>query len=360
MTDAVAYYPPETRVLTLTLLRRERMLPARGEVLVTQGQRVEPSDVVARTEFGGQYRILDIARLLRVPASKTAKLLKRSVGDTVEVGDVIARRSGLGARRVRASVAGRITHFDEQEGRMAIEVSGEPLELSAYLKGTVGNVFENRGVVVETAGAMIQAAWGIGGESYGVLRVVSESPDGPLKTSVIDHKAHGRVVVSGGWLTEAALEQAQQLQLRGIIAGSIEGDLIETAMQMPFPIILTEGIGRIAMSEPIFELLQAQEGREASFNATVRTRWGATRPEILIPLPSDTRPSMPEAVGAPLTMGARVRIVRGEHLGWVGVVADIPSRAQRLDTGMRVHGAMVRFDRDSTVFVPFANLEVMR
>jgi len=360
MAEPTAYYPPETRVMPLTLIRRERMLPTAGHILVSTGQRVESSDVVAQTELGGQFRTFEIARLLRVPPARAMRYLKKGRGDVVRAGEVIASRAGLGVRPVRSPVAGMVVDIDERDGRVAIEVASKQIEVHAYVKGVVGNVLGSLGVVVETPGALIQAAWGIGGESFGVLRMVAESGDEPLIGSSIDIKAHGSIVVGGGWIAASALEQAQQLQLKGIIAGSIEGNLIESATKMPFPIILTEGVGRVAMAAPIFDLLRSQDGREVSISAETRTRWGLVRPEVLIPLPSDTRPPMPPAVGAPLTVGARVRVVRGPHMGQVGTVSAIPGRAQRIEIGMRVHGAEVRFSPTSTVFVPFANLELLR
>ena len=360
MTEPTTYYPPETRVMPLTLIRRERMLPAPGEVLVLAGARVEPADVVARAEVGGQFRTLEIARLLRVPPAKAAGYLKKDMNDVIKAGEVIASRPGLPARHVRSPVAGTIVDVDDHDGRVAIQVASDKVELRAYLKGTIGNVLGNWGVVIETPGALIQAACGFGGESYGVLSVATELTGEPLKASSIDLKAHGSVVVGGGWIHESALEQAQQLQLKGMIAGSIDAGLLEMARRMPFPIILTEGIGQIAMATPIFDLLQSQDGREVSINAVTRTRWGVQRPEILIPLPSETRPPMPPAVGAPLTVGARVRVVRGPTAGWVGTVSAIPAHAQRIETGTRVHGVEVQFSSTSIAFVPFANLELLR
>ncbi len=360
MPDSADYYPPETRVMPLTLIQRERILPVPGEVLVQSGTRVEPSDVVAQAEPGGQFRTLDIARLLGVPPGRVVRYLKKQIDDPVKAGEVIASRPGLPARQARSPAAGVLVAIDKRAGRVAIEVASKPIELRAYVKGVVGNVLASRGVVVETPGAIIQAVWGLGGEAYGVLRVVTESTGEPVKASSIDIQMHGSIVAGGGWITTSALEQAQQLQLKGLIAGSIEGDLIETALKMSFPILLTEGVGRFGMAAPIFELLQSQDGREVSISAQTRTRWGIMRPEILIPLPSDTRPPMPPAVGAPLTVGARVRVVRGPQIGQVGTVVSIPARAQRIDIGVRVHGADVQLKPDTTAFVPFANLELLR
>ena len=360
MRETTAYYPPETRVMPLTLIRRDRMLPADGNVLVGPGQRVEASDVVAQVELGGQFLTFEIARLLRVPPARAVRYLKKGKDDVVKAGEVIAGRMGLGVRPVRSPVDGVIVDVDERDGRVAIEVASRLFELRAYVKGVVSNVLGRLGVVIETPGALIQAALGIGGESFGVLRAVSEAPDEPLRASSIDIRAHGSIVVGGGWITASALEQAQQLQLRGMIAGSLEGDLLETARQMPFPIMVTEGVGRIGMATPIFELIRAQDGREASINGETRTRWGIVRPEILIPLPAETRPPLPPAVGAPLTAGARVRVVRGPHMGQVGTVTAIPARTVRIEIGTRVHGADVRFSPTASAFVPFANLELLR
>lgn len=360
MSELTTYYPPETRVMPMTLIRRERLLPTPGVIVVGLGQRVEPPDIVAQTELGGQFRTLEVARLLRVPPSKVKRYLKKGIDSPVTAGEVIASRPGLPPRQVRSPINGTLVGFDPHTGRVALESEGRQIDLRAYLKGVIGNVMEGRGVIVETPGALIQAAWGIGGESFGVLRVATDTASEPLKASSIDIKMHGSIVVGGGWITASALEQAQQLQLKGMIAGSIEGDLIPAALEMTFPIILTEGIGRVEMAAPIFELIRSQEGREVSISAETRTRWGVTRPEILIPLPSDTRPPPPPAVGSPLTVGARVRVLRGPYRGKVGTVASIPVRAQRIEIGIRVHGADVRLASGMTVFVPFANLELLR
>jgi hypothetical protein len=55
-----------------------------------------------------------------------------------------------------------------------------------------------------------------------------------------------------------------------------------------------------------------------------------------------------------------VRVLRGPNAGWVGTIATIYPRAQRIETGSRVHGAEVRFGTVSSAFVPFANLELLR
>jgi hypothetical protein len=107
-------------------------------------------------------------------------------------------------------------------------------------------------------------------------------------------------------------------------------------------------------------LLSSQSGREASLSALTQTRWGVRRPEIIIPLPVDSRPALATPLGTPLTVGARVRVIRGPLQGASGNVADIPDRSAQIDSGARVHGAEVELDVVGKMFVPFANLEILR
>ena len=66
MSEAGVYYPPETRVLPLTVIRRERMLPMPGKVLVNPGDRVQPAQPVAQAEVSGEVSVVNVAHLLRV------------------------------------------------------------------------------------------------------------------------------------------------------------------------------------------------------------------------------------------------------------------------------------------------------
>ena len=84
--------------MPLTLIQCERRLPAKGEVLVHPGERVEPTDVVARVHQTQDFRIVDVARKLGVPKSQVKRFLLKSVGDTVEAGQTIAMRGGLPGR----------------------------------------------------------------------------------------------------------------------------------------------------------------------------------------------------------------------------------------------------------------------
>ncbi len=352
------YYPPLTRVLPLTTVRRERLLPIEGEVLVGMGARVDPTDVVARAEVPGRYHILHVAEALDVAPDKAEQFIRVRPGHKVKAGQAIAgRRASLGLvpLLVRAPADGVVVAVGG--GRVLFESVGEPIEVHASLPGTIANVMPKFGVLVETVGALIQGVWGNGNEAFGVLKVVVKGHDEPLRARLIDVASHGAIVVGGSTMDQRALEQALELQVRGVIIGSLDPALVEMASSMPFPIIATEGLGKVSMTPSIFQLLSTNQGREAAISGQVQPRWGAIRPEIVIPLPARSAPP-PPTPDTPLQPGMEVRVSRGPRLGAVGTVQSLPPQPMPLETKARVWGAMVAFE-DQEAFVPLFNLEIL-
>jgi len=170
------YYPFEAQVTPLVNVRRERILPVPGDVLVKLNERVEPTQVVAHANLPGDFRVLSVAPELSVSPTKIKRYMQVKVGDNVRRGQVIAKKRN---RIVKSSMAGVLASIGS--GRVLVETPPTPFELRAYINGVVTNVLQNRGVVIETTGAVIQGAWGTGGESFGVLKRLVKSPDKSLR-----------------------------------------------------------------------------------------------------------------------------------------------------------------------------------
>ncbi len=352
------YYPFETWITPLTTVRRERVLPAPGELLVDSGDRVEPTQIVAVANLPGEFRILPVARLLDVPPARMKRYIRVKPGQEVQQGQVIARRGRVFARSVKSPIDGRVVASGG--GRMRIKGQPAKFELRAYIPGTVVNVVEPHGVIIETRGAVIQGKWGGGSESLGVLKCVVEKPDQPLRAEAVDPSCHGMILIGGTGLDSEALEQACELQVRGIVLGGLQPEMISPVARSPIPVVVTEGIGTMPMSAPAFDLLATNDGREAVVSGRVQPRDGVIRPEVVIPLPAETLPPTDTQPGAPLTVGARVRAVRAPYTGAVGRVVALPAQARRIETGAKVYGAEVNLGQEAPVFIPLANLEILR
>jgi hypothetical protein len=331
-----------------------------GKVLVNSGEKVQAAQVIAEAEVSGEVSVMNVAQLLRVPPARAHKYVKVREGADVSINTVIAAKGMLASGRIKSTVNGFVYRIDKATGRVLIKVISRPYQLLAYLPGSVTNIIAGYGVVIETTGAVIQGALGFGGEAFGVLQIAAKRAADPLKTRALDATMSGAIVVGGAYCDETALAQAIQAKVRALIVGSLDGSLLDAARAAPFPIILTEGLGRVPIAAPIFKLLKSNAGREVSISAVTRTRWGMQRPEILIPLPADTR-SEPPAFGMPLALGGRVRVLRGSRRGKVGQVTALLERAQEIETGAKVLCAEIDLGGDEgRVLVPFANLEIMR
>jgi len=349
------YYPPETRVSFRTVIHRERMLPVPGEVVVQPGQRVEPWDVVAQAAVPGGYRIVEIAQALKVRSQDVAQCLLKKDGDEVEAGVPLAARRGLLRRVVRSPVSGVIVAVGA--GRLLIEAETATVEVRAGMRGRVEQVRRNWGVAIETVGAVAQGVWGNGREGHGVLKVLSDSPQGILTRENLEVGSQGAVILAGQGMTLEALEFAAEVQVRGVVVGSLEAGLLSAVQAAPFPVIVSEGWGSIPMSTAIFEVLQANDGREVSLHGHLEVGWASRRPEVIVPMVAgETAPETP-SLDLPLALGATVRILRAPFMGATGSVVAMPDLPRRLPAGLALRGAEVLLANGEQVFVPFANLE---
>jgi hypothetical protein len=90
------FYLPQTVISPLTIVRKERRLPGRGDILVREGDRVEPVQVIGRAMVPGEFRIVNLAQMLGVPRRAVRRYLKVKPGQEVRQGDVLAARGGVG------------------------------------------------------------------------------------------------------------------------------------------------------------------------------------------------------------------------------------------------------------------------
>jgi hypothetical protein len=355
------YYPVESYVTPLTTIRRERLLPGPGQVSVRPGEMVGPVDVVARCQLPGDVRILDVSQALGVRRDRADKYVRKAAGDTVQANEVVAARKGLLSMLrggLRAPVDGEV--IEVRDGLILIRSASTTYELTAHIKGQVTNVMPQRGVVISAVGALIQGVWGSGGEAEGVLKVLVDNPQRPIRARSIDVSCHGTIVVGGRILDEKALEQAVEAKVRGVIAGSVNADLCPFVETLPFPVVITEGFGVFPMADPVFALLESNAGQQAMLSAETQTRWGARRPEVVIPLRAEDERQPEQVRPRPLQVGDRVRLLRAPYVGVVGRIDEVLEHPQTIESGARVPVARVELGEEELVLIPLVNLEVIR
>jgi len=353
----MTYLPPIAHLSPMTTIRREWRLPAPGTVAVRVNENVNARDTVAEAEVPERRVFLDIARAMNVPANLANRYLTCEVGDRLSAGDRIAEIKGILRRTVRAPGNGRVIAISE--GRVLFEVIGTPYELRARFPCLIGGSDGVQAITAETTGALIQAAWGNGRRDYGVLRLVGDGPGDQLTVDKLDTGLWGSILIAGSCNHAAPLHQATELSAHGLILGGLAASMIPVARRLSYPVVVLEGFGNIPINSAAYNLLSANQGTEASLDAAPSRPYEAHRPEIIIPLTSTRSLDLPEDV-IPLSPGVRVHVVRRPHMGAVGVVTELLTRAVRYPSGNMARSARLDLEGTGSVVVPLANLEVLQ
>jgi len=365
-------YTPGLRVARSLTVRKERILPLKGDVLVKQGDKVSADDVVARTQLPGDIEIVNLAFEIGCEPKEMPGKMTLKEGDAVSAGDVLAATSslfGLIKNEVRASCTGTVETVSAITGKVLLRKPPMPVQVTAYIDGTVVEVRENEGVVVETPGAFIQGIIGIGGETHGPIHIIAP-PDEVLDADRVDPSCAGKVVVGGKLVTLAALKAAQENAVSAVVSGGVHDVDLEAFLGYPLGVaitgheelgltlVITEGFGEIRMAERTFELLRSHEGRTASVNGATQIRAGVIRPEVVIPL-AKAEEAQHDAEGT-MRVGDVVRVIREPNFGQLVEVTALPSELVRIPTEASVRALIVRLADGTELTLPRANVEVIQ
>lgn len=347
---------PITHILASTTIRRYRQLLVNGRVLVRRGQPVSPVDVVAEAVLTPQHMLLDVARGLDMQPAQADKLLQVKAGDEVGEGDILAGRLGMGRRVVRAPYPGRV--MVAGDGQILLQLDGQPNALKAGYPGVVVDLIDERGVVIESTGALIQGMWGNGKINYGLLSVQAVTPDTVLTAEQLDVSQRGMVIFGAICADERVLRAAEELPARGLILASMDSALVPLALSMKYPIVLIEGFGRLPLDPLAFKLLSTCERREVAVNAEAWDSLSGTRPELVLSMPAQSYHE-PLIDSAAFTPGQTVRLTSHPYMGLVGTLVALHAGLSHLPSGLHAAAADVRLESGEVILIPLANLEVL-
>jgi hypothetical protein len=242
-------------------------------------------------------------------------------------------------------------------GQILLERGNSAIELKAGMPGTVTNLLEERGAIIQTTGSLIQGVWGNNRSDFGLMLNLMTAPDSLLTTSQLDVSLRGSVLLAGHCESAETLQAAAEMPVRGLILTSISPNILNTAMQMKYPIVIIEGFGKRAMNASAYKLLSTNIKREVALNAELE-RASNTRPEVIIPLPVAQDPPEPR-LSEIFTNGQTVRILRAPNSGAIGTLTNIKNGLTQLPSGVRALAGDVRFENGETVTIPLMNLEVI-
>ena len=372
-------FTPGLTVTARATYRARRILPIAGEVTVKAGDRVAADTVVAQTFMEGDVFPMKVAAALGAQPKDLPGLMLKKVGDAVRKDEPIARSKGIfGMMRTeaRSTADGVIEGVGDSTGMVMVRGPRIPIEVRAYVAGTVVEVLPGEGAVVEAAAALVQGIFGIGGEVHGPVAMACAGPDEELDADDVTPAMRGCVVVGGARMTAAAIARAREVGAAAVVSGGIDdqdlrdflghdiGVAVTGSERMGITLIVTEGFGSIAMAARTFALLASHAGRTASVNGATQIRAGVMRPEIVVPLDAAAAGTGPAvaaggATAGVLEVGTPVRVIRDPHFGVLGTVAALPEQPAVLGSGSKARVLEVAVAGGGRITVPRANVELI-
>jgi hypothetical protein len=367
-------YTPGLKVKEELLVKKQRILPLKGDVLVKVGDHVKPDDVVARTELPGNVVPINVANKLGIPPEDIEMVMLKKVGDEMEEGEMIALSKTLFIFKnpCHATIKGTIESISSITGQVLQRGEPTPVEVKAYVEGVVTQVFPDEGVEVQCVGSFVQGIFGIGGERNGPIKIAVSDNTVVLDDKLIDDSMAGQVVVGGSRVTADALNKAIKVGVRGIVVGGFDdkdlrdflgydiGVAITGSEDTVTTLVVTEGFGQINMANKTFDLLKKHEGETACINGATQIRAGVIRPELVVP--HETTEVSPNALADEITglkVGSPIRVIRHPYFGQLGQVTDLPSPLHTLESESKARILGVKFDSGEEAIVPRANVEMI-
>ncbi|MCK5684891.1 hypothetical protein KAJ27_12250 [bacterium] len=366
-------YTPGLKVVNEELVKVERRLPLKGDVVVTKGQKVRSEEVVAKTDLPGRVEIINVVNKLAISPADVPDAMKVREGDKVKKGDLIAevKMFFIFPSRVFAPADGSVESVSPVTGQVVFRHPPVPVEIPAYIDGEVDEIIPDEGVIIKSVSCFIQGIFGIGGEVVGELLILSSKKGDLLDESAITEKVKDKIIVVGSFISAGLIEKAKKFGCRGIIGGGIDaedlknflgydlGVAITGAEKKGITLIITEGFGKVAIADRTYNLLVQNQGRKTSINGATQIRAGVIRPEIIIPLgKSEVSADAISKVGG-MEKGGYVRLIREPGFGELVEVVDLPIKPVVIDTEAKVRSVTVRFSDGKELTIPRANVELV-
>lgn len=346
---------PLIHILPLATITRTRLMPVEGKIIAGVGQKVNPTDTVAEAIVGRKHLVIDVAQKLDIPQREVSKFIKVKKGQSVAKNDLLAESKGLFGKEIVAPATGTVVATGS--GKIVLETGGAVFELRAGIPGVVTQTIGLRGVVIRATGGVIQGVWGNGKLDYGTMQSLMEGPEDLFEPARIDVSLRGTILLGGHVESQKVFQNAAELAVRGLIITSLNPALLQVANQMPFPVLVLEGLGRRPMNANAYKLLSTNIKRDVSLNAETPNRQNNARPEVFIPLPVSQEPPEPREAET-FAPGQLVRVVFLSKPGRLGTILQLRPMAS-LPNGIKANAAEVRLENGEQILAPLTNLEVL-
>src|SRR5574337_22451 len=196
-------YTPGLRIAEKTKVASQRVLPLRGDVIVKKGDVLKAEDVVARTYLPGKVHAINAVNRLGIQPKDLREYMLKKEGDTVQKDEIIAETKPwvkMLKTVLLSPITGTIETISTVTGQVLLREPPRPIQVFAYIDGTVTEIMEKEGVVMETTATFIQGIFGVGGETVGELVIAVDKPGDILTAERIQPTHKDNIIVGGSFI----------------------------------------------------------------------------------------------------------------------------------------------------------------
>lgn len=364
------------------IITRVKRYPSyhRGRLLVSVGDEVSPSDILGEGQSPLGFRTIYLSQELGVSPKEAVSCLKRSLGQTIYRGELLAAKKeilGLHERKILSPVDGVVVFYNQERGVLKIKLLPKQVKTVSGVYGVVEKVDEAiHEVTIKASVSVIYGVLGWGKERGGILKVLS-SAEAPITPRRISENMSGQIVAGGSLIFSETLKKAVMLGVAGVICGGIDaGDykaisghyvnvLGTNDTDIGLTVVATEGFGLAPMSSELFAVLEEYNGKfvilGGGFGGMILP---TDDPDSMIDirkarvpqdLPWELETNRKESE---LREGVSVRVISSPFFANSGVVEGIDRTSTKLSSGAETVMVTMR-NSMRKIRVPYQNLEIV-
>lgn len=375
--------PVRLRIEKDVIIRLNKILRGKGTINVSKGQEVTPSDIIGTTNISSGFRTINLAEQLGVAPSEAEKYLKRSLGQRIFKGELLAsKKGGLfgGQKQVLSPTDGVLDFINPKTGEMRMTFMPKKVDLPAGVYGVVESVDSEKGlIIIRSQVSIVHGIFGSGRVRDGKLHILGRR-DELLGKAFISPTYEEQIIVGGALVFKDAISAAISAGVAGIICGGINAKDYKSMAggRLIFPkkiendigisIVICEGFGSISIGEDIYEILSKYDGSYVSIDGNAATIYlpsfesnsiNKVRKSNLPPLHDINLAAEDyQKQFVDLQMGLQVRIIGNSYAGWQGKVVDLDKSETVLPSKIKTFLATIE-TKTRKIKVPVANLEVI-
>ncbi|MCK4666237.1 hypothetical protein KAU33_05785, partial [Candidatus Dependentiae bacterium] len=125
-------YTPGLKVTKSIMVRKERILPLKGNILVAEGDNVDFEAIVAKTELPGNITALNVANRLNILPAELQETMLKKEGDSIKKEETIAFSKsffGLFKTEIKSPIDGSVESISSITGQVMLRAVPIPVQV---------------------------------------------------------------------------------------------------------------------------------------------------------------------------------------------------------------------------------------